>query len=427
MIKDLHRKGVSISQIARLTGHDRKTIRHVIDEPLAPAPALREPKARKIDPYVPFLQRRMEEGVLNARKLYQEIQEQGYPGKERQVRAFVHPFREEGQRPATVRFETEPGQQAQVDWGHFGLIDHQGRQRRLYGFVMTLGWSRAMYLEFTVSADVAWFLRCHVHAFHYFGGVPRQILHDNLKTAVLDREANGTIHWNPRYLDFAQYYGFTPCACQPYRAQTKGKVESGIKYVRGNFWLGLKFTDLADLNRQGSDWINTIANVRLHGTTGEVPFTRLAREGLQPLADKPDYDTSLVTYRRSTSDCLLSYEGNYYSVPAAYAKRPLLVKETERGEIIVFNPQGEEIARHRLVEGHNQRVIVAAHYQGLSANRRPVKRPTAVQIKVPESELAVRLAAPSVEIRPLTVYEQLAGGASCARWSTNASRRIWRA
>lgn len=127
----------------------------------------------------------------------------------------------------------------------FGTLQQHARQQRLYAFVMTLGWSRMLYLEFTFSTDLAWWLRCHQHAFAYFGGVPREVLHDNLKTAVLARDGAGGIHWQPRYLDFAQYYGFQPRACQPYRAQTKGKVENSIKYIRGNFWPGLQLTDLA--------------------------------------------------------------------------------------------------------------------------------------------------------------------------------------
>jgi transposase len=407
MIKDWYRRGLSISDIARLTGHDRKTIRNILNEPLLPVRPPRPPRVRKIDPFVPYLEGRIAEGVLNARKLYDEIQLLGYPGKETQVRAFVQPFREAREAQATLRFETEPGEQAQVDWGHFGLINHYGRQRRLYGFVMTLGWSRAMYLEFTVSADAAWFLRCHLHAFEYFGGCPRQVLHDNLKTAVLNRDADGTIHWNSRYLDFATYYGFTPRACQPYRAKTKGKVESGIKYVRGNFWLGLKFIDLADLNRQGWHWLDTVANVRIHGTTGEVPFARLPLEGLQPLLGQAPYDTSLITCRRSSRDCLVSYEGNYYSVPAAYAQRELLVKEAEQGKLIVFTLEGEEIARHRLALGRNQRIVEPAHYQGLYAQARPAKRPGATQIQVAEPELASLLAAPTVEVRLLSLYDQV--------------------
>lgn len=407
MIKEWYRRGLSISDIASMTGHDRKTIRKILSEPPVPARPPRQPRARKIDPFVPYLEERMVEGVLNARKLYGEIRLMGYPGKETLVRAFVQPFREARREQATLRFETEPGEQAQVDWGHFGLINHYGRQRRLYAFVLTLGWSRAMYLEFTASADAAWFLRCHMHAFDYLGGCPRQVLHDNLKTAVLHRDADGSIHWNPRYLDFADYHGFTPRACQPYRAQTKGKVESGVKYVRGNFWPGLKFVDLADLNRQAWVWLDIVANVRIHGTTGEVPFDRLPLEGLQSLLGKPAYDTSLISYRRSSRDCLVSYEGNYYSVPAAHAKQRLLVKETEHGQLIVLTLEGEEIARHRLAAGRNQRIIEPIHYQGIHTQTWPTKRAGATQIQVAAPELASLSDTPTVEVRPLSLYDQV--------------------
>ena len=186
MIKELRRQGLSVSEIARQTGHDRKTIRAILNGPVIPPVKKRQRKVRKIDPFIPYLEKRIEEGVLNGQKLYQELRAMGYAGKDRMVRAFVQPYRAQAQTRATVRFETEPGEQAQVDWGYFGSIDYHGRRRRLYAFVMTLGWSRAMYLEFTVSADTAWFLRCHLHAFHYLGGVPQQLLHDNLKSAVLE-------------------------------------------------------------------------------------------------------------------------------------------------------------------------------------------------------------------------------------------------
>lgn len=407
MIHDLYRNGVSISEIARLTGHDRKTVRSVLTQPLVPSPRPRKPRVRKLDPYLPYLTQRIADGVFNARKLYQEIQAQGYPGKETQVRDFVQPFRQARSVQATVRFETEPGEQAQVDWGHFGFIHHDGRQRRLYAFVMTLGWSRVLYLEFTVSLDLIRFLCGHQHAFHYFGGVPQQVLHDNLKTAVLDR-IGGRIHWHPQYLDFAHYYGSTPRACQPYRAQTKGKVERGIQYVRGNFWVGLAFTDLADLNRQARVWLDTVANVRCHGTTGESPFDRLPREDLQSLAGKPDYDTSLVSYRWSSRDCLISYAGNAYSVPASAARQRLLVRETEAGDLIIIGPDGVEVARHRLARGVNQRLIVPAHYDGLG---RPVPslapaRSGAVQVGPAATQLPD---APVVEVRSLSDYDQVIG------------------
>jgi transposase len=405
MIKDQYRRGVAISDIARETGHDRKTIRAIVKGPTIP-PQKRKGRTKKLDPFVPYLEKRMEEGVLNCNKLLEEIRKRGYQGGKSLLKAFVRPYREARRQEATVRFETEPGEQAQVDWAHFGYIEYRGRRRRLYLFVMTLGWSRAAYVEFTVSTDAAWWLRCHVHAFCYLGGVPRVVLHDNVKTAVLDREADGRIVWNARYLDFADYYGFTPRACRPYRAQTKGKVESGVRYMRGNFWPGLRFVDLADLNRQAWEWLDGTANPRIHGTTGEVPFDRLPLEGLQPLDGTPDYDTSLITFRRSSKDCFVSYDGNFYSVPADYARKTLQVKETEDGQLIVLDTQDGEIARHRLAEGRNLRVAVAAHYAHLRCGSRPARRRGAIQVPAPH-DAPFLPAAPEVEIRPLAWYEQL--------------------
>jgi hypothetical protein len=164
--------------------------------------------------------------------------------------------------------------------------------------------------------------------------------------------------------------------------------------------------DLADLNRECRDWLDLIANMRVHGTTGEVPFARLPLEGLQPLDGKPDYDTSLIAFRRSTKDCFVSYDGNYYSVPAEYARRTLQVKETEEGQLVVLNAQDDEIARHRLAEGRNQRVSVAAHYQGIRSGSRPVRRAGAIQLPTPEG-LVDLPPAPEVEARPLAWYDQI--------------------
>jgi transposase len=408
MIKDFYRTGISISEIARRTGHDRKTIRQAISEPLL-TPLDRTPRKRpphKLDPYLPYLEQRINQGVLNAHKLFKEIEAKGYSGGESQLKAFVHSHRPPPPPRATVRFETEPGEQAQTDWGHFGLIQHAGRQHRLYAFVMTLGWSRVSYLEFTISTDITWWLRAHLHAFHAFGGVPRQVLHDNLKTAVLAR-TDGVIQWNPHYLDFATYYGFTPHPCRPYRAQTKGKVERGIGYVRGNFWPGLTFTDLVDLNAQARTWCETVANVRVHGTTGVVPVSRLADEGLSPLAGKPDYDTSLLTARRSSRDCLVSYAGNFYSVPAAVAQQHLWLKATEQGEVIILTAEGVEVARHLLAPGVHERVINPAHYVGLPGAAAAPKGTGALQVAAPTVGLAT-LDAPLVEIRSLSEYEDWA-------------------
>jgi len=176
--------------------------------------------------------------------------------------------------------------------------------------------------------------------------------------------------------------------------------------VRGNFWPGLTFTDLADLNRQSLDWLDTVANVRRHGTTGEVPFDRLPREHLQSMAGRPDYDTSLIAFRRATRDCLVSYEGNSYSVPCQYARRTLQIRATEDGLLHMLNAQGEEIACHRLAEGHRQRLMVAAHYDGIRPTVRPPRRAVAIQVAPPQ-DLAGLGPAPEVEARPLVWYDQL--------------------
>src|SRR5260370_24278036 len=241
---DLYRKGVSISEIARQTGRDRKTIRKAVKGNLQAAKrkARRSPKReRKLSRFESYLKARMADGVYNTRQLLRELRERGYTGGLTQLILYVQPYRPQHEENAVMRFETEPGHQAQVDWGSFGDIEHEGRQRKLYVFVMTLCWSRAMYVEFTVSATTDWFIRCHQHAFEDFGGVPREVLHDNLKNAGISRDRQGRVIWNERDQVLATASGFAPRACRPYRAQTKGKVERGIGYGRQNFWCGLHF------------------------------------------------------------------------------------------------------------------------------------------------------------------------------------------
>jgi transposase len=401
MIKDLYRKGISISEIARQTGRDRKTVRKAIKGELIVKRKPADPaRPRKLDAHTEYLQQRMSEGVYNARKLYREIRERGYTGGVTQVILYIQPFRPPRQERATVRFETEPGQQAQVDWGSFRYECADGREKSIYCFVMTLGWSRAMYVEFTLQGDTASFIRCPLHAFAYFGGVPREVLHDNLKSAVIRREADGTVHFNERYLDFALAAGFVPKPHRPYRPQTKGKVESGVRYVEGNFWTGLHFEDVDDINVQARVWLDTVANPRVHGTTGERPFERLPHEHLQPLPDRP-FDTSIISYRRAGRDCLVRYQNNSYSVPSAWAGQTLLVKETEDQRIVVCDAAGEVVAEHRLLRGHHQWSVNPAHYAGLPAAISPLPR---VHLAFQQG---TGLTAPQVEQRPLSVYAQL--------------------
>lgn len=406
MIREMYRRGVSVSEIARETGHDRKTVRRAIAGDLQVKAKPREPRKKKLTAYEPYLDARLAEKVYNAHKLYDELRRQGYEGSETLVRDYVRARRPVRAPTATVRYETAPGEQGQVDWGYFGYIEHEQRQRRLYAFVLTLGWSRAIYLEFTVSTQMPSFLRCHLRAFDYLGGMPQHLLYDNLKTAVMKRE-NGIVHWNPTYLDFADYYGFVPKACQPYRPQTKGKVESGVKYVRNNFWVGLHYTDLDDLNQQAVAWLDQVANVREHGTTHERPCDRLAKEPLLSHTVRPPYDTSECSYRMSGRDCLVSYGANFYSVPAAFAEQRLLVKVDEHDQLRIFSPAGEQIASHSLFHERYQRSANETHYAGLVPAQHPPSPPAGFPVRrEPGQPQQVLSDAPLVEMRPLNAYQR---------------------
>ena len=266
-IYEMKGAGRSVRGIARELSIARNTVRRYLNAPGAMRPTPRRRRSSKLDAYAGYIDCRLGEGLDNCVVLHRELRERGYDGGYSILKAYVSPRRRRQPR-ATMRFETEPGEQAQVDWGSFSYVGADGRTHRLWAFVMVLGWSRAIYVEFVRRADVARFMQCHVNAFDYFGGVPRRCLYDNAKVVVLGRDADGRPEWNRRMLDLSLRMGFELRVCQPYRAQTKGKVESGVKYVRGNLWPSVRFTDDADLNRQSLEWCDRVANRRVHGTTG---------------------------------------------------------------------------------------------------------------------------------------------------------------
>ena len=400
-LQELYQQGMSQSQIARELGLDRKTVRKYLKQPPGAYPQ-RAARGCKSDAYLPYLRERWEQGVHNATKLFREVKQRGYQGGSSQLRALVGAWRSEERERAFVRFETGPGEQAQMDWGTLGRFE----KHRLYVFALTLCYWRMRYIEFTQRQDVETLLSCLVHAFHHCGGVPQSILTDNMKTVVLDRHA-GVIRWNPRFLDFAAYYGFLPRVCQPYRPETKGKVESTIRFVKGNFWPGISFSSLADLNQQARVWMEEV-NGRVHGTTRAIPSQRWTEEKLRLLDGQPNYDTSYVSFREVAKDCLLSYKGNRYSVPHAYAGKRVVVKEPVAGEHITICYQHETIAEHQLSSGRGEMVIQAAHYAGLP--RRQYHR---LVMATAERELSAgpgvghHFAVPEVEVRPLAVYEEV--------------------
>lgn len=230
-----------------------------------------------MDPYKPYIQERLAKYDLTATRLFREIKAQGYNGSYETVKRYVATLKEERPRRAYVRFETEPGEQAQVDRSYFGKVRWGERELPLWCFSMVLGYSRALYVEFTTRCDLASFIRAHVNAFRYFGGVTATVLYDNLKSVVLFRDGDN-LQWNQQFLTFSRAYGFKPILCTPGHAEGKGKVERPFRYIRHDFFLGTEFSDLGELNQKARRWLDEVANLRVHRTTGAVPFERLASD-----------------------------------------------------------------------------------------------------------------------------------------------------
>jgi transposase len=403
-VREAWRRGKSISAIARETGRDRKTIRRLLRDG-GPQPRAQRRVVSKLDPFRDYLLDRMlgPDKVTNATVLVDEIRELGYEGGLSILWEFLKPLRPLVVEKATVRFETPPGRQGQVDWGSFKKT---GR-KRVQGFVLTLGWSRASYLDFSDTQALPAFLGCHERAFHYLGGVPEEILYDRTKTVWLRDDERDNPVFHPGLLDFANHYGYRPKLCRPHRPQTKGKVESGIGYVKKNFWPRVRDYERAgDLTGPARRWTDDVANVRVHGTTGARPVDRLLLEGLRPVAGGPDYRALVLERRRVAKDCFLSYGGSWYSAPAEYAGREVWVRQTE--DRLIISDQDQVLAEHPLAEQRYERKVIHAHFQALKARR---DRRLQVESEAAFARLPSRtspLLGPEVEKRALSVYEELA-------------------
>jgi transposase len=285
-IRVLHRHGRSIREIARATGTSRNTVRRYVRSPDASRYKHRPPRASKLDPYKGYVVQRLAAAApegIPASVLLGELRERGYGGGYTMVKAFVASLRPTAIVEPIIRFETRPGEQMQVDWA----VIRRGADR-LSVFVATLGWSRTSYVEFVTDERVESLIAAHENAFLAFGGVPREVLYDNMRTVVLERDGygRGRHRFHPGFLDFARHCGLVPRLCQPYRAQTKGKVERFIRYLRASFYVPLAsrlaqeglVVDRETANIAVGRWLREVANARVHGTTGEVPSERLTLE-----------------------------------------------------------------------------------------------------------------------------------------------------
>jgi transposase len=365
MIKHLHKEGVPRTRIARELGLNRRTIDRAIDgDDKHGSKRERQPRGSMLDPYRDYIKGRLDKYDLTATRILGEIKEQGYPGSYTILRQYVQQLKGAKPKPAFVRFETEPGEQAQVDWSDFGWMESGGKRMKLWCYSMVLGYSRTLYIEFSHSQNLISLGKAHVNAFRYLGGVTDTILYDNMATVVLSREGD-RILWNPGFMDFASFYGFIPRLCLPGRKETKGKVERPFSYIRSSFFLGTDFRDLADLNEKARNWLDNIANVRIHATTQAIPFDRLKEENLHPLRDE-DYVAERLEHsemRKSTKDCYISFDGNRYSIPYQYSCRDLGVKL--KGEELRIFYGDELIAAHRLSCQRGQMVTDPEHFRGI--------------------------------------------------------------
>ena len=384
MILELHQQGLTVSAIAERTGHDRKTVRKVIERGLVvPMYTSRTPRLTLLGPYQTYLRERVAVWPeLSGVRLLREVRERGYAGGVTQLNDFLRALRPPSVAPFEVRFETPAGRQAQVDFAHFlvEFTEQPGVQHRIWLFAIVLGHSRYLWGQYVLHQDLGTVLRCHMLAFEHFGGTPHEILYDRMKTAVLGEAGDDqAIVYNAKLIGLGAHYGFKPRACKPYRAKTKGKIERPFRYVRANFFLARSFANLQDLNGQLRVWLDTVANARLHGSTGRVVAEDFAAEraSLKPLP-AGRFDAVLRTERRVSHDGMVSVSGNLYSVPDGTRARLLEVETT--AECVRIHDGLRLIAVHALLHGRRQRSVLPGHRQPRRSSIAPeVQQPQPVQ------------------------------------------------
>jgi transposase len=405
-LRRLKAGGMTVSGISRATGLDRKTVRRCLRQVRWQAYRRAAPRESLLATHREWLKARAPEVGYSARILYQElVAQRGFAGGYGTVRDAVRPLRLETAAAdlTQCRFETEPGEQAQVDWGQV-RVPMGSAMVEVHIFVMTLGYSRRAWAEGYEHERMESLLSAHEHAFEHFGGVTREILYDRMRTVMMG-EREGQKRWNPTFQAFARHWGFEPRVCRPYRAQTKGKVESGVKYVKRNFVPGRTFRDLEDFNDQLKAWQAEIADVREHGTTHEPPVLRFAREApaLTPLAGRAGFLAAMPRSRVVASDWLVSIENNRYSVP--WRLIGATVEVFRVGGHWQIRHRGEVVAEHPVLIGRYGLSVNPKHGPGAVARNARTRYAESARLLAESPPATERFAV--VEQRDLTVYEQM--------------------
>ena len=325
-ILNLHRQGYKQRAIARKLGISRNTVKKYIENPESGFSQEQRKRSSILDPYCPAIEAWLEEDdYYTATWIYDRLVNQGYSGSYETVKRKVAKEKKHKQKIAYMRFETDPGHQAQVDFGEFQVELPDGSIKKMYLFSMILGYSRKMYTELIEKCDMTSFLDCHIHAFDYFKGIPDQILYDRMKNVYIGKIA-GKHKFNSTLVGFAFHYGFMPKVTPAYAAWIKGKVERPYTFIREGFWRGYGYVNTTRANKDLWSWIIK-KDERIHGTTHEKISTRFERE--QPHLNKLPplvFDTSYRIYRKVYKDCTIHFEGNRYVVPHRYVGEQVILR-----------------------------------------------------------------------------------------------------
>ncbi len=362
--------GLNYSQIADELALDQRTIARWANEKRY-QPRKSTPRKSKLDPFKNDILRMLEKHPYTAAQIVQRIKEDGFDGGKTIVEDYVRKVRPPKTK-AYLKLVFAPGECAQVDWGSYGTVRVGSTTRRLSFFVMVLCHSRMMYIEFTVSQTMEHFLGCHQNAFRFFGAVPQKIMVDNLKSAVLKRIVGHAPVFNPKYLDFAQHYGFSIVPCNVGKGNEKGQVESGVGYAKKNLLNGLDISDFKIMKPVAQHWLETVANVRIHGETGKKPVDMFHEEKSSSQSLPVElHDIALIRQVRASKQFRVTIDTNHYSVPAQLAGVRLTAKLYP--DRICFYHDNKLVARHVRSYDRRQDFEHPDHPKALLAHRKKAK------------------------------------------------------
>lgn len=409
-IMALHRKGLKQRAIARKLGISRNTVKKYIETPdLAFGSSQPRNRKSRLDPYSDNIKAWIEEdGEYAATWIYDRLSNMGFIGSYEIVKRQVRRIKENYHKVAYMRFETEPGYQAQMDFGEFQVANPDGSVTKLFLFSMILGYSRKMYAELIERCDLPTFLDCHIHAFEYFGGVPEQILYDRMKNVYIGKFA-GKKKFNDTLMGFALHYGFKPEVAPAHAAWVKGKIERPYSFIREGF-CGYGFIYLETANRDLLTWLCK-KDERVHGTTHEVVQDRFYRE--RPhlnMLPRQAFDTSYRIYRKVYKDCTVRFEGNSYVVPHDLVGKQIILRVKDQTMRIFYNDC--LVVIYDIPEGKGNLVQDKRFYEALKKDRemnrrkyksgRRIKGRAKYTISPSQPQYAM-----DVQVRPLFIYDQL--------------------